>query len=314
MRYGSVTAVNGLSLVAERGRVLALLGPNGAGKTSTVETMEGYRRPAAGSVRVLGLDPIAQHRALAERIGVMLQRGGVYPTMGARQALHLFSRYYRDREDPEALLDLVQLRPVANTPFRRLSGGEQQRLSLALALVGKPDVLFLDEPTAGVDPQGRVAIRQAIAEQRRRGCCVILTTHELAEVEVVADEVLIVAHGRIVAQGTPGQLAAAASQPAVRFAAPPGLDRVALAAAAGARSEDVVESAPGEYRIGGPATPARVAAVAGWLAEQAVPMSNLRTSGATLEEAYLQLMEVENPMQAGMQAGPLRDAADGDSP
>ncbi len=133
---------------------MALLGPNGAGKTSTVETLEGYRRPADGTVRVLGLDPIADHRALTRRMGVMLQRGGVYPAMSPREAVRLFAGYYDDSEEPEGLLYRVGLIPVATTPWRRLSGGEQQRLSLALALVGRPWVAFLDEPTAGVDPAG----------------------------------------------------------------------------------------------------------------------------------------------------------------
>jgi ABC-2 type transport system ATP-binding protein len=304
IRYGTVTAVDGLSLVAEHGEVLAVLGPNGAGKTSTVEALEGYRRPASGTVRVLGLNPIADHRALVDRIGVMLQRGGVYPTMGARQVLRLFSRYYPDPEDPESLLDLVRLREVASTPFRRLSGGEQQRLSLALALVGKPSVLFLDEPTAGVDPEGRVAIRQVVADQRDRGCCVVLTTHELAEAEHLADQVAIVARGRIAARGTPRQLAAAAGGPAVRFSAPAGLDCVALAAAVGVPTEDVTETAPGEYRIAGPASPAKVAKVAGWLADRAVPMHDLRTSGASLEEAYLQVMAAGAQAQSAHGARP----------
>src|SRR5581483_11238625 len=134
VRYGSVTAVDGLSFNARRGEVVALLGPNGAGKTSTVESLEGYRRPAAGQVRVLGLDPVADHRALIGRIGVMLQRGGVYPMLGPRRALHLFARYYPDPEDPEELLVRLALQEVATTPWRHLSGGEQQRLSLALAL------------------------------------------------------------------------------------------------------------------------------------------------------------------------------------
>ncbi len=149
--------------------MVALLGPNGAGKTSTVETLEGYRRPAAGRVRVLGLDPRADHRALVPRIGVMLQRGGIYPMLGPRRALELFAAYYAEPEDPEGLLDLVALTEVARTPWRHLSGGEQQRLVLALALVGRPEVVFLDEPTAGVDPEGRLGIREVVAELRRPG-------------------------------------------------------------------------------------------------------------------------------------------------
>ncbi len=196
VRYGAVRAVDGLSLRAERGQVLALLGPNGAGKTSTVETLEGYRRAAAGTARVLGLDPASDHRRLVARMGVMLQRGGVYPVMGPRRVLRLFADYYDDPEDPEALLDLVGLGGVARTPWRRLSGGEQQRLSLALAIVGRPEVVFLDEPTAGVDPEGRIAVRRVITDLRDRGACVVLTTHELPEAERLADEVVIMARGQ----------------------------------------------------------------------------------------------------------------------
>src|SRR5271166_1256204 len=181
VEYGARRAVDGLSFTASAGEVLALLGPNGAGKTSTVECLEGYRRPAAGRVRVLGLDPRADHRALVPSIGVMLQRGGVYPMLGPRRILDLFAAYYADPEDPGALLDLVGLTGVAGTPWRHLSGGEQQRLSLAMALVGRPRVVFFDEPTAGVDPEGRLAIRAVVAGLARRGVCVLLTTHELAE-------------------------------------------------------------------------------------------------------------------------------------
>jgi ABC-2 type transport system ATP-binding protein len=183
IRYGTaadVAAVNGLDLEAERGEVLVVLGPNGAGKTSTIEALEGYRRPTSGRISVLGLDPLTDHRQLTGRMGVMLQRGGVYPMLGPRRVLDLFARYYPDPLGSDALLDLVGLRSVATTPWRRLSGGEQQRLSLALALIGRPQVAFLDEPTAGVDPEGRLAIRAVVADLRRQGVCVVLTTHELA--------------------------------------------------------------------------------------------------------------------------------------
>ena len=194
-------AVDRLSFVGQAGQVVALLGPNGAGKTSTVEALEGYRKIESGSLRVLGLDPGRDHAALVPRIGVMLQRGGVYPMLGSAQVLHLFSRYYDNPEDPDMLIELVGLGTVRRTPWRRLSGGEQQRLALALALVGRPEVLFLDEPTAGVDPEGRLAVRSIIAAQRDRGICVILTTHELAEAERLADQVIIIDRGRILAEG-----------------------------------------------------------------------------------------------------------------
>lgn len=291
VRYGERTAVDGLSLEAEPGQVLALLGPNGAGKTSTVETLEGYRPAAAGQVRVLGLDPRKEHKALVARMGVMLQRGGIYPVLGPRRALRLFARYYPAPEDPEALLDLVGLRSVAATPWRRLSGGEQQRLSLALALVGRPEVVFLDEPTAGVDPEGRLAIREVIAELKSRGVCVVLTTHELPEAERLADEVVILAAGRAVARGTVAELAAAGSGPAIRFGAPAGLDIGALAQAVGMAPGDVREEPAGQYRLAGQASAGRVAALAAWLDDHDLALTDLRTGAGSLEDAYLEAMK-----------------------
>jgi len=233
IRYGDTLAVDRLSFVGRAGQVVALLGPNGAGKTSTVEALEGYRPVAGGSVRVLGLDPRDDHAALVPDIGVMLQNGGVYPMLGPAQMLELFARYYDDPEDPAGLLDLVGLGPVRRTPWRRLSGGEQQRLSLALALVGRPRVLFLDEPTAGVDPEGRIVVRSIIADQRDRGICVVLTTHELAEAERLADHVVIIDHGRTLAEGSPAELASGTADGSIRFTTDPGLDTAALAAAIG---------------------------------------------------------------------------------
>jgi len=288
IRYGDTVAVDRFSFAAEAGQVVALLGPNGAGKTSTVEALEGYRRVDGGSVRVLGLDPRRDHAALVARIGVMLQQGGVYPMLGPAQVLELFSRYYRDPEDPRALLDLVGLSGVTRTPWRRLSGGEQQRLSLALALVGKPRVLFLDEPTAGVDPEGRIIVRDIISSQRDHGICVVLTTHELVEAERLADQVVIIDHGHKLAEGSPGQLASGTADGSIRFTTGPGIDVGALAAAIGSGTT-VDEERPGSYRLvppPGSASPPVVAALAGWLAEQNLALGDLRT-GQSLEEAYL---------------------------
>ena len=221
VRYGSLVAVDGISFDEEPGEVVALLGPNGAGKTTTVETLEGFRRADAGTVRVLGLDPWSDRIKLTARVGVLLQRGGIYPIMNADRALHLFAAYYEDPRDPDDLLDLVGLRPVARTPYKRLSGGEQQRLALALALIGKPSVAFLDEPTAGVDPAGRIVVRDIVAGLRNDGVCVILTSHELDEVQRLADRVIIVDHGTVVAAGRQGELQGESEE--LRFAAAPGL-------------------------------------------------------------------------------------------
>ncbi len=286
VRYGRAVAVDRLDLQADAGQVLALLGPNGAGKTSTVEAMEGYRRPAAGSVRVLGIDPWVDGRALVARIGVMLQRGGIYPAMGAGDALRLFASYYDRHEDPAALLRRLGLTEVARTPWRRLSGGEQQRLSLALALVGRPEVVFLDEPTAGVDPQGRLAIRQVISELRDGGVCVMLTTHEMDEAERLADRVLIVDHGRVVAAGTPTELMTGGAGASIHFGAPPGIDVEDLGRAIGAPTR---EERPGEYVIAAEARPATVAAVTAWLAERDLPLADLRAGRERLEDVFLRL-------------------------
>lgn len=303
VRYGSLTAVDRLSLTADDGEVVALVGPNGAGKTSTVESLEGYRRPDSGSVRVRGLDPVADHRALVAHVGVMLQRGGVYPVLGPRRVLELFAAYYPDPEDPAALLDRVALTSVATTPWRHLSGGEQQRLSLALALVGRPDVLFLDEPTAGVDPEGRGAIRAVIRELRTRGACVVITTHELAEAEQLADRVVIVRGGRVLADGSPASLAGSGGG-ALRFATARPIDAAELSAAL---AVPVREEQPQHYRIDAP-TPPSVAELTAWLSSHDAELTELRTS-RSLEETYLALVgdqEASSPAPEGPEAGRRR--------
>jgi ABC-2 type transport system ATP-binding protein len=288
VRYGQKTAVNGIDFEVRSGEVVALLGPNGAGKTSTVETLEGYRRRSAGTVSVIGLDPgeAADHRKLRSRIGVMLQRGGIYPGMGAREVLRLFASYYPDPLLPDELIERLDLTSVAATPWRRLSGGEQQRLSLALALVGRPEVAFLDEPTAGVDPGGRRAIRTAIEELRRRKACVLLTTHELEEAERVADRILILDEGNIVAEGTAAELISRSPEAQqFRFSAIAGIDVQALEAVVRAA---VTEDRPGEYTVSAPGSPARIAALTAWLAERDLTITDLRT-GSRLEDVFLRL-------------------------
>ena len=286
VRYGDTDAVRGISFEAGAGEVTALLGPNGAGKTSTVETLEGYRSPTSGTVRVLGLDPIADHRDLRSRIGIMLQSGGVYPTMGPAEALRLFAAYYAEPLDPQELLERMGLTAVAKTPWRRLSGGEQQRLSLALALVGRPKVAFLDEPTAGVDPAGRLVIREVVRELRDRGVAVVLTTHQLEEASKLADRVVILDQGLVVGSGTPAELMASGGGSDIRFGAPAGIDVAALGAHLGAA---VYQEQPGEYRVDAESTPARIAALTGWLAGQDLALGDLRAGRQTLEDVFLRL-------------------------
>ena len=295
--YGANLAVDGLSFTVERGEVFGLLGPNGAGKTTTVETLEGYRAADAGTARVLGLDPIRDHSALTPRIGVMLQEGGLYPGIRPLEALRLFAAYYADHEDPQALLDLVGLRPVAGTLVRRLSGGQKQRLSLALALVGKPEVVFLDEPTAGMDPHARLTTWEVVTGLKKRGATVILTTHAMDEAERLCDRVAIIDGGRLVALGTPGDLTRSAGGGETRFTAAPGLDTAGLAAALLLTPVAVAESKPGEYVVHAAPSPELVAALTAWLRDHGVALGDLRAGRRTLEEVFLQV--TSEPSSAG---------------
>ena len=285
VRYGDITAVADLSFSAEPGQVLALLGPNGAGKTTTVETLEGYRAPTAGAVRVLGLDPRRDRATLMPRIGVMLQTGGVYPGIRPVEVLRLFAEFFDRPEDPDELLERVSLRAVARTPWRGLSGGEQQRLSLALALIGRPEVAFLDEPTAGIDVAGRRVVREVIRDLRASGVCVVLTTHELEDAERLADDVVIIDHGRLVVRGTPADLMTA-GRDEIHFGAPPGLDVGSLGARLAA---PVTEVAAGEYLVDAPPAPATVATLTAWLAENDLPLADLRAGRQKLEDVFLRL-------------------------
>lgn len=287
VRYGELLAVDGLSFTAEAGRVTAVLGPNGAGKSSTIETLEGYRRPSAGRVRVLGLDPVADHDTLVTRIGVMLQDGGVYPGIRAREMVRLLCALHRrSPAEGDELLERVGLADRARATWRQLSGGEQRRLALACALAGRPVVAFLDEPTSGVDVAGRQLVRRLLRDLADDGCAVLLTTHELDEAEKVADHVVIIDRGRLVAEGSPAELTRAGGGEEIRFGAAPGLDVTALAAAVGA---PVTELSPGEYRVAAVASPVNVAAVTAWLAAHDQPLADLRAGRHRLEDVFVRL-------------------------
>jgi ABC-2 type transport system ATP-binding protein len=226
--------------------------------------------------------------------------------MAAADAVRLFAAYYDNPADPEQLIDRLGLRSVARTSWRRLSGGEQQRVSLALALVGRPEVVFLDEPTAGVDPQGRIVIRDVISELRASGVCVVLTTHELDEAERLADRIVIVDRGRVVADGTPQEITGEGAGTEIRFAAPAGLDTAALAAELRAA---VVEEAPGEYRVARPGDPSTIAALTGWLARHDVPLGDLRAGRQRLEDVFLRLVspaDEPDPRPSGRRRGRRR--------
>jgi ABC-2 type transport system ATP-binding protein len=202
-RYGGRAVVDGVSLTVDRGEIVALLGPNGAGKTTTVEIIEGYRTPDAGTVRVLGADPVRGGRALRARIGLMLQEGGFDIRARPGETLRQYAAFHADARDPDELLETVGLGRVVSTPYRRLSGGERQRLGLAVALVGRPEVVILDEPTAGMDPEARAVTRDLIGGLRGDGVAMLLTSHDLVDVERLADRVVIIVAGRILASGSP---------------------------------------------------------------------------------------------------------------
>ncbi len=287
--YGPTRAVDGLSFEVSRGEVFGLLGPNGAGKTTTVETLEGYRTPDVGTVRVLGLDPVRDAAALRPRIGVMLQEGGLYPGLKPLELLNLFAAYYDDAESPEALLDIVGLRDAARNSVRRLSGGQQQRLSLACALIGKPEVVFLDEPTAGMDPHARATTWQLVRDLRDRGVTVLLTTHAMDEAEHLCDRVAIVTDGKLAALGSPAELTRHAVSDEIWFASAPGLDVIAIGRALGLDHDQVVEDRAGEYVVRAAGTPARIADLACFLRDENVTLAALQAGRRSLEEVFLQI-------------------------
>jgi ABC-2 type transport system ATP-binding protein len=204
--YGTVQAVRGVSFVVNEGEVFGLLGPNGAGKTSTVEILEGMRTPDAGTARVCGLDPEKSGSAFKQTIGAVLQSTALPDKLKVKEALDLFASFYKDRANTEALLKRFQLEEKRDAFYKDLSGGQKQRLALAMALVNNPKVVFLDEPTAGLDPQVRREIYDIIEELRREKKTVLLTTHYIEEAERLCDRVAIVDHGKIIKTGTPREL------------------------------------------------------------------------------------------------------------
>jgi ABC-2 type transport system ATP-binding protein len=288
-RYGGRTVVDGLSLTADRGTVTAVLGPNGAGKTTTIECCEGLRRPDAGTVRVLGLDPLVDGARLRPRVGVMLQDGGLPMGAGAGEVLSHVAALHARPIEPALLAATLGLEPVLRTTVRRLSGGQRQRLALALAVVGRPELVVLDEPTAGLDPQARLAVWSLVRNLRAAGVTVLLTTHLMDEAERLADRVAVVDAGRVVAEGTPAELTSGAD--VLQFTGPPGLDLTTLRAAL---PESVVagEAVPGRYTVEGrdtPLGPGAVATVTAWCAAHGVLPEGLAFGRRTLEDVFLEL-------------------------
>ena len=288
-RYGGTPAVDGIDLTMPSGSVLALLGPNGAGKTTTVEICEGFRTADTGTVRVLGLDPATDGAALRPRIGVMPQGGGAYPGVRADEMLRLVASCAANPLDPAWLLDVLGLGSAKRTPFKRLSGGQQQRLSLACALVGRPELVFLDEPTAGMDPQARRLVWELVRALRSDGVGVLLTTHLMEEAEALADHVVIIDHGRVVAQGSPTELTATnPDKRRLTFQTKAGLPLAHLVAAL-PDGCTVIELTEGDYEVTGPISPQVVSTVTAWCAQQGVLAESLRVATRSLEDVFIDL-------------------------
>ncbi|SOD73993.1 ABC-2 type transport system ATP-binding protein [Jatrophihabitans sp. GAS493] len=287
--YNGRRVVDELSLTVERGQVHALLGPNGAGKTTTIEMCEGFRSPDAGTVRVLGLDPVREHAALAPRVGVMLQDGvGGYTAARTLELLSLFASYAARPQDPSRLLDRVGLTEMARVAVKQLSGGQKQRLSLAMALVGRPELVFLDEPTAGMDPQARRGTWELIEQLRSDGVSIVLTTHFLDEAEQLADLVTVISSGRIVASGSPAELTRAGAGGQIRFSTRPGLPLDSLRQSLPAECS-AIEQTPGRYLVTGEVDPQLLATLTAWCAAQGVLAEDLSVQRRTLEDVFLEL-------------------------
>ena len=294
--YGERRAVDSLSLEVEQGELVAVLGPNGAGKTTTIEMLEGYRRPDRGRIEVMGLNPISDARRFRPLVGIMLQEGGIYPTIRVGEAARLFASYFAHPERPTDLLERVGLADKAGIRYRQLSGGEQQRLSLALALVGRPRVLFLDEPTAGMDPRARLLTWEIVREQQQAGVTVVLTTHSMEEAERLADRVAIIRDGRLVAYDSPSRLRGASGPELLHVELdselpPPLLERL--------RQPDFMESVAdrgqGRYDLVSRQPLQAAAALTQLLLEDGPQLILLRVGKASLEDVFLSLTDEAEP-------------------
>ena len=281
--YGDLVAVDDVSLRINEGETFVVLGPNGAGKTTTIEICEGLCSADKGNVTVLGSAPGA--RSTAGRIGVMPQQGDLYAGIRAEEALKLFASFYDEREDVGGLIEQLDLGGVRRTTWRHLSGGEKRRLSLAIALVGKPKLVFLDEPTAEMDIEGRAKTWEFVRTLKARGTTVVLTTHLLDEAERVADRVAVMRRGRVVASGTVAELTAT-DTPQITITVDGAIDTASLGSHLGA----TVTAFEDSYAISGAAIdPAAIARLTAWLDVNKILVRSMRVGARSLEEAYVEL-------------------------
>lgn len=288
--YGSKQVVRDLSLVARAGELTSVLGPNGAGKTTTIECCEGLRVPDSGTIRVLGLDPQTQGNQLRARVGVMLQDGGLPSSVAAKDVLAHVSKFYQNPWPLEELSERLGLNSFSKTQVRRLSGGQHQRLALAAAVVGRPELVFLDEPSAGMDPQSRHAVWDLINELKESGVSIVLTTHLMDEAEHLSDNVIVVDHGQVIAQGSPIELVAG-DAPALVFATSGDLDAGGFAAFLASRFPGTTLSTirPGKFRIIGAVDAELLAQTTRWCADQGLTITQLTLGKRTLEDLFLDL-------------------------
>jgi ABC-2 type transport system ATP-binding protein len=286
--YGSVQALDGVDLTVRRGEVLALLGPNGAGKTTLTEILEGHRSADAGDLDVLGFDPALRERSFRERIGIVLQTEGLDPTITVREAIELYGAAYPDPRPWDEVADLVGLRELADKRAEVLSGGQRRRLDLALGICGDPELVFLDEPTTGFDPAARRQSWELIESLSRLGKTIMLTTHYMDEAQHLADRVVVISGGRIIAEGTPDSLGRGTADASfVSFRVPAGLD---------AYDMPLPDDAEIHHRNGSvsfsTATPTRdLAPLLSWAAVRGAELDALTVSRPSLEDVYLQLTQ-----------------------
>ena len=284
VELGGSTVVDNVSFSIAAGEVVALLGPNGAGKTTTIETIEGYRTPHGGQVRVAGLDPVADRATLAHRWGVMPQSGGLPMGLTVGETLELFASLHGSSVDQPSVLATCGLTDLAKKRWRRLSGGEQQRLSLALALCGGSDVLLLDEPTAALDAEGRARVLELIQTRAGEGAAVLITTHRFDDVERTADRVVVLHQGRVAHAGTVADLTS--GQGHIRFETDAGLDVAPLSEAFGA---PVTETSAGHYQIDVEPSPAAISQLTSWLGDAGLVARSIDAGTRSLEELMLEL-------------------------